>query len=152
MQESLAADSTVPEGGYGWVIVFASSILAWWAIGTPYSWGAIRAALVKETSFPPSTLSFVGSMAVACVAAFGLLNARIVQALGVRKTSLIGVLLLGIGQILSSFSTHNIGGLSVTIGTTVGLGMRYQEHSSRLSFALQFHRVADVSQSMLYGE
>jgi len=34
---SRLADSTVPEGGYGWVVVFACSVITFWFVGTSYS-------------------------------------------------------------------------------------------------------------------
>ena len=35
---SRLADSTVPEGGYGWVVIFACSVITFWFVGTTYSW------------------------------------------------------------------------------------------------------------------
>jgi hypothetical protein len=59
---SRLADSQVPDGGYGWVVIGACSVLAFWFIGTTYSWGVIQAALVAQKLSSPSTLSFVGSL------------------------------------------------------------------------------------------
>ena len=35
---SRLADSTVPEGGYGWVVIFGCSVITFWFVGTTYSW------------------------------------------------------------------------------------------------------------------
>jgi hypothetical protein len=35
---SRLADSTVPEGGYGWIVIFACSVITFWFVGTTYSW------------------------------------------------------------------------------------------------------------------
>jgi hypothetical protein len=34
---SRLADSAVPEGGYGWVVIFACSVVTFWFVGTTYS-------------------------------------------------------------------------------------------------------------------
>lgn len=119
---SLAADSGVPEGGYGWVVVCGCAVIAFWFVGTPYSWGVLQAALVRENSFPTSTISFVGSLTTCLIATLAVVNARLIQTLGVRLTGMLGVLLIGGGEILSGFVTHNVGGLFVTTGVVTGVG------------------------------
>jgi hypothetical protein len=121
---SRLADSQVPEGGYGWVVIGACSVLTFWFVGTSYSWGVIQAALVKEKLSSPSTLSFVGSLTAAFIAILALVNARVIRKIGARNTALIGVLCLGGGGILSGFSTKNVGGLFVTTGVIMGIGCR----------------------------
>ena len=119
---SQAADSTVPDGGYGWAVVFACSAITFWFIGTTYSWGIIQAALLEQKVSSPSTLSFVGSLTCACISALAIVNARVIRLLGARNTALLGVSLLALGEILSGFATHNIGGLFVTAGLVMGVG------------------------------
>lgn len=123
---SRLADSQVPDGGYGWVVIFACSTLTFWFVGTTYSWGVIQAALVAEKLSTPSTLSFVGSLTCSCISFLALVNARIVRAVGARTTALCGVLLLGAGEIFSGFSTKNLGGLFVTAGVIMGIGASLQ--------------------------
>lgn len=124
IQASRLADSTVPEGGYGWIVIIGCAILSWWAVGTSYCWGVIQNALVEEGLSSPAKLSFVGSMATALVAAFAIVNSRLTRLLGVRYTGLLGVSLMGLSEMLSGFVTHNIEGLFVTAGALMGLGMR----------------------------
>ncbi|MCJ1396541.1 hypothetical protein MMC18_009432 [Xylographa bjoerkii] len=119
---SQAADSTVPDGGYGWAVVFGCSALTFWFVGTTYSWGIIQAALISQKLSSPSTLSFVGSLTAACISALALVNARVIRLLGARNTALLGICFLALGEILSGFSTHNIGGLFVTAGVIMGVG------------------------------
>lgn len=121
---SLLADSQVPDGGYGWVVVFACSVLSFWFVGTTYSWGVIQAALVEQNLSNPATLSFVGSLTCACNSLFALLNARIIRWAGARKTALAGITLFGGGQILSGFTAHSVAGLFVTMGLIMGMGVR----------------------------
>jgi hypothetical protein len=122
--ESRLADSQVPDGGYGWVVIGACSVLTFWFVGTSYSWGVIQAALVKKNLSSPASLSFVGSLAAACISFFALINARIVRWIGGRYTAILGVLCLGLGEVLSGFCTDNVGGLFFTAGLVMGIGTR----------------------------
>lgn len=148
VRASLLADDAVPDGGYGWAIVFGCAVLSWWFVGTSYSWGVIQASLVQSNLSTPSTLSFVGSVTVASIAVLALVNARVIRAIGARRTGLLGVLLLGSGEVLSGFTTHNVGGLFVTAGAVTGLGTRHV-------FICLFPSISRVLiryQSLLYGK
>lgn len=125
MQASAIADSEFPDGGYGWVAVSACAVMTWWFVGTSYSWGVLQAALVKEGVSSSSTLAFVGSLAVACISFLGIINARLIRWLGAGVCAVSGVVLLGMGEILSGFAVKSIGGLFVTAGAIMGLGIRY---------------------------
>lgn len=122
--ESRLADSLVPDGGYGWVVILACSILTFWFVGTSYSWGVIQAALVEQKLSNPASLSFVGSLTAACISFFALINARIVRWIGARWTAVVGVLALGMGGVLSGFSTGSVGALFFTAGVVMGVGCR----------------------------
>ena len=124
VQSSLLADSTAPDGNYGWVVVFGCSVIAFWFVGTSYSWGIIQAALVKQHLSSTSTLSFVGSLAVSFNSTLAIINARVIRKVGARSMGLLGVALLGLGAILSGFLTHRLGGLFVTVGVIMGTGTR----------------------------
>ncbi|KAJ6461583.1 major facilitator superfamily domain-containing protein [Mycena vitilis] len=121
-QTQTLADSQIPDGGDGWIVLFGCAVLTWWFTGTSYCWGIIQAALVKEGVSSASTLAFVGSSTSACVSGLGLINARVIRHLGARNTALLGIFLVGLGEILSGFATLNIGALFVTSGAVVGIG------------------------------
>lgn len=125
LQASRVADSTVPDGGYGWVIIASGAVMFWWAGGTVYSWGVMQEALVREDVGSPAVLSFVGSLASALVSAMAVFNARLMRALGVKWTAVVGVSLLGGSDVLSGFAVKSLGGLFVTSGVVTGLGLRY---------------------------
>ncbi|CAG8893162.1 unnamed protein product [Penicillium egyptiacum] len=123
MQQSLLADSQVPDGGEAWVVISGCAVVTWWFIGTSYCWGILQAALVKEGVSTSSTLAFVGSLATACISFLGILNARIIRRLGTRRSALAGVFFLGLGEVLSGFSAMSIGGLFATAGIVMGVGI-----------------------------
>lgn len=121
---SQAADMTVPDGEYGWVIVGACAVVVWWAIGTTYSWGVLQEALVAQGLSSPAVLSFIGGLDAALISALAIVNSRLIRSLGVRTTCLCGVTLMGMSEILSGFAVKNLGALFFTSGVLMGLGVR----------------------------
>jgi MFS family permease len=122
MRVSLLADAEAPEGGYGWVIAAAGAAVTWWFVGLSYTWGVMQAALVSKKNYSASTLAFVGSLQVSCIAIFAIGNARIIQRVGARVTAMTGVFLLGLGSLLSGFAVNSIIGLFFTWGFISGVG------------------------------
>lgn len=118
------AIEAIPDGGYGWTVVFACSLLTFWFNGWTGSWGVLQAALLQSQlmKVSTSTISFVGSLSFALTAALGLFSVRIAQLISARYTALIGILLVSLGMLLASFTTGNLGGLFVTAGVLIGIG------------------------------
>jgi hypothetical protein len=124
VEASLIADSNVPEGGYGWVVIAGCAVLTWWYLGMSYSWGIMQTALVERGLSTAYTLSFIGSLCVTFNSILALAHARFIRLVGTRQAALIGVTCLGGGTVLSGFCTENIGGLFFTSGVLTGLGTR----------------------------
>ncbi|KAI0191673.1 major facilitator superfamily domain-containing protein [Xylaria flabelliformis] len=122
LEASRLADSDVPEGGYGWVVVASCAILSWWTVGTSYAWGVVQGALVEGGLSSPATLSFVGALGPTLLAAVATLNSRIMRMIGVRYTGMLGAFLIGLAQILAGFAVKSVPGLFVTEGVLLGLG------------------------------
>ncbi|KAJ5126708.1 hypothetical protein N7448_007487 [Penicillium atrosanguineum] len=116
MRESLIADSQVPDGGYGWVLIFACAVVTWWFVGASYTWGVMQAELVQKKGYSSSTLAFVGSLCPACISLLAVPNATVIRKIGARVTALLGIFLLGLGSILSGFAVDSIAGLFMTWG------------------------------------
>lgn len=116
--------TAIPDGGYGWVVVASCSLMTFWFNGLAGSWGVIQTALLSSSlqGTPTSTITFVGSLNLCCCVAFGLLAVRIITILGARYAGLIGMALIGLGEVAAGFTTSNIGGLFTLIGVMVGAG------------------------------
>ncbi|KAI1130594.1 major facilitator superfamily domain-containing protein [Nemania abortiva] len=114
----------IPDGGYGWVVVFACFVETFWVNAWSGSWGILQSALLQSTlrNVPPSTVSFVGSLGIALTVGLSLVCARLTSSVGARWTTLLGVLLYGAGNILSAFTVGNVGGLFVAAGVSYGVG------------------------------
>lgn len=128
VEASRIADATVPEGGYGWVVIAGCSTLTWWYLGMTYSWGVMQSALVERGLSSASTLSFIGSLCVTFNSIGALAWARFIRVVGTRQAALVGIICLGGGSILSGFCTENVGGLFFTSGVIMGLGTRYVQN------------------------
>ncbi|KAH7923170.1 MFS general substrate transporter [Leucogyrophana mollusca] len=112
----------VPDGGYGWVVVSACSLITSFFVGLTYSWGVMQAGLSKQKLAPDSTLAFIGSTTISFVAFGAVVNTHVIRFMGTRNAALLGCFLLGFGQILSGWSARSVGGLFVTNGIIMGFG------------------------------
>jgi hypothetical protein len=125
VEASRIADSDVPEGGYGWVVICGCAVLTWWYLGMSYSWGIMQTALVGRGLSTAYNLSFIGSLCVTFCSILALVNARFIRLVGTRYAALIAVTCLGGGAVLSGFCTESIGDLFFTSGVLMGLGTRF---------------------------
>lgn len=131
IEASRIADSTVPEGGYGWVVIAGCATLTWWYLGMSYSWGIMQSALVERGLSSASTLSWIGSLCVTFNSIGALVWAKFIRIVSMRQAALVGIICLGGGSILSGFCTQNVGGLFFTSGVIMGLGTRYVQNLFR---------------------
>ncbi|KAI1181215.1 MFS general substrate transporter [Nemania sp. FL0916] len=148
---SVTEDSEVPEGGYGWAVVAGCATLTFWFGGTTYSWGVMQVALVNQGLADASTLAFVGSTTIASIAAFAVINARIVRVLGARRTALLGVFLMGVGETAASFSTNSIGSLFGTESILMGAGVSLCFMVSSVTPAQYFKKRRGLANGAVYA-
>lgn len=151
MHASLLADSEVPDGGYGWVVVFSGAVIFWWFMGSVYTWGVMQAALVEQKNYQPATLSFVGSMVPALGATLAIPNATLIRKVGARVTGLSGVFLLGLGSILAGFAVDSLPGLFMTWGLVCGLGASLCFMTTSIIPAQYFKAKRGVANGVVYA-
>ncbi|SPO03549.1 related to protein MCH2 (monocarboxylate permease homolog) [Cephalotrichum gorgonifer] len=114
LDASRLADSTVPDGGHGWVVVAGCAVVVWWAIGTTYSWGVMQEALVAGGLSTPAVLSFIGGLDAALISALAVANSKFIRSVGTRRAGMLGVALMG-GQRGAERSEQNICFMIVTV-------------------------------------
>ncbi len=119
-----SAVEAIPDGGYGWTVVFACSVVTFMINGWSGSWGILQTALVQDYPNQESTtsLSFVGSLGIALCVSLGLASVRLSQLIGARYSMLLGVLVMSFGIMCGGFTVNNLGGLFVAPGIVYGLG------------------------------
>ncbi|KAI0198672.1 putative monocarboxylate transporter [Astrocystis sublimbata] len=124
------------------------------AVGPPAAAAAAAitpAAADNQGLAGASTLSFVGSTTIAAIAAFALVNARLVRFLGARTTALLGVFLMGIGETTASFCTHSIGGLFGTESILMGIGVSLCFMVSSVTPAQYFKKKRGLANGIVYA-
>ena len=77
---------------------------------------------------------------ISCLA---IVNSNIIKRFGSKTVLMLGVGILGLGEILSGWTVHNIGGLFVTLGLVMGLGTSLifmaSRFGPRLRVRLEWH-------------
>lgn len=117
------ATSQIPDGGReAWIMVLASAVFTFWLNGIGNSWGVMQTALLKQGLTSTSTLSFVGSLGITCAVALALISVRFMRLVGAKWAGLIGIVMLGMGELFSGFTTSNVAGLFGTTGILFGTG------------------------------
>lgn len=93
----------IPDGGFGWVVVFSSLMVSLISDGVSFSFGLIYTELLtyfQDSS--PSKTAWVGSLFLAVPLLCGPIMSNLVDKYGCRKMTVVGGLLSGIGFVLAS--------------------------------------------------
>ncbi|KAJ9125077.1 hypothetical protein QFC22_000030 [Naganishia vaughanmartiniae] len=109
------------DGGFGWAIVASTFVITFHFLGFLYSWGVIQADLLGKGLASSQLLSVVGGLQAFWNAAGCIPAAWLIQKIGVRKTTLSGVVLNSLAVLLASFSTESLGGLIFLQGIIAGI-------------------------------
>lgn len=110
-----------PDGGYGWVIVFASFMCNMVVDGTAYSFGILLPELVKEYGATKSKTALVGSLLPGTTMLVGPLVSIFVNKYGCRTATIVGSVIAGIAMGLSTLCS-NIDLLLWVYGILGGIG------------------------------
>ncbi|WPH00321.1 putative monocarboxylate transporter [Acrodontium crateriforme] len=151
-EQSRVADAAVPEGGFAaWSSLAACSVICFWFVGTTYSWGVIQGDLVAKGVSSASTLSFVGSLTIACNAFLAIISAKVLRSIGSRNTALLGILFLASGEIFSSWSVENVGGLFALTGVVEGVGVSLSFMACGTVPAQYFNRKRGLANGIVFA-
>ncbi|KAH7327933.1 major facilitator superfamily transporter [Stachybotrys elegans] len=151
LQAPPPGESPVPDGGYGWVVVAGCTVVAWWQIGTPYSWGIIQGALAEEGISSPVILSFVGSLAASLISALAIVNSVAMRRFGSRKMGMLSMTLMALSEFVSSFTFKNVGGLFATSGVMMGLGVSLGFSVVSVASSQYFNRRRGLANGIIFA-
>lgn len=109
----------------GWPVVAAGSAIFFVYLGLVYSYGIVQLHLSEARLANISTLAFIGSVGAAMSPLLAMVAARVIHRVGYRATSMIGSILLGLGEFTAGWSTRSVPAMFVTQGFIFGLGSAF---------------------------
>ena len=113
-----------PDGGWGWLVVFACFCATFTLDGIGYSFGMFMKPLKREMVENNMAISSIGSIQIAVYLFSGPLVARLVAKFGVRIVAITGSLLAGVGLLAASLST-SLPLLMLSYSGVSGLGLGF---------------------------
>ncbi|GIY90396.1 monocarboxylate transporter 12 [Caerostris darwini] len=125
-EEEAAAMPTPPDGGWGWVVVFASFMIHVVADGVTYTFGIFYYEFLKYYGESKGTTAWVASIMVGTTYCIGPIASGLTNRYGCRAVTIAGSILAAAGLMLSTLAP-NVLTLFFTIGilTGAGLGLMY---------------------------
>lgn len=103
LQEEEEVLPAPPDGGYGWVIVFASFMCNMVVDGIAYSFGILLPELIKEYGSTKSKTALVGSLLPGTTMLVGPLVSVVVNKFGCRTATILGSIIASAAMVLSTF-------------------------------------------------
>ncbi|OQR76775.1 hypothetical protein BIW11_00540 [Tropilaelaps mercedesae] len=133
--------TTAPDGGYGWVIVFASFLCFVVVDGTIFSMGRFLDEFERHFNASKSTTAWVASIMSGWYLLVGPVAAGLSNAVGCRTVAVLGSVLAATGLALSP-NVQSIHQLYLTAGcmTGIGFGFIYLPAACTISFYFEKKR------------
>lgn len=113
---------SIPDGGWGWMVVFGSFMIHVIADGITYSLGIFYSEWVQYFRSSKGTTAWVGSLVPATTYLVGPLAGALTSVYGCRKVSVVGSIITAVGFIISIFAT-DVYYLYFSFGILGGLGI-----------------------------
>ncbi|XP_070501956.1 monocarboxylate transporter 14-like [Chironomus tepperi] len=142
-EESVSSTSTIrdkkkiPDGGYGWVIVFASLMVSLIADGISFSFGLLYSELLDYFEEGTTKTAWIGSLFMSVPLISGPIMSNLVDKYGCQKMTMIGGILGCAGFVLSAFS-NSVEMLYITFGVIAGVGLGVIYVTAVVSIAFWF--------------
>ncbi|XP_065074519.1 uncharacterized protein chk isoform X2 [Ochlerotatus camptorhynchus] len=112
----------IPDGGYGWVVVFSSLMVSLIMDGVSFSFGLIYTELLAYFGESKSKTAWIGSLFIAVPLLVGPIMSSLVDRYGCRKMTMIGGTIATIGFAISSYC-QSVEQLFFSFGILSGLGL-----------------------------
>lgn len=133
---------TIPDGGYGWMIVFASLAIQLIIDGIAFSFGLIFTELLNYFEESKTKTAWIGALFLAVPLMSGPVLSNLVDKYGCRVMTVIGGLIGGIGFVLASIST-SVEMLYITFGLIAGFGIGIGYVTAIVSIAFWFDKKSE---------
>lgn len=132
-----SAKKKIPDGGYGWIVVFASLMVSLVADGVSFSFGLLYTELLDHFKEGTTKTAWVGSLFMAVPLLAGPIMSNLVDKYGCQKMTMIGGVLGCTGFVLSAMS-DSVEVLFFTFGIVSGLGLGVIYVTAVVSIAFWF--------------
>ena len=129
----------IPDGGFGWVVVFASLCVSLIQDGCSFSFGLIYVELLDYFQESKAKTAWIGSLFMAVPLLVGPIMSNLVDRYGCRKMTMLGGFLSCLGFVLASISP-SIEILYITFGIIAGLGLGLGYVTAVVSIAFWFDK------------
>ena len=111
-----------PDGGYGWVIVFASFMCNMIVDGIAYTFGVFIGEFVQYYGEGKGKVAWVGSLLSGMYLLVGPIVSALTNRYGCRIVCMIGSVIATVAFILSAFCSNSVSNLMFTYGVLGGIG------------------------------
>lgn len=129
----------IPDGGWGWVVVFSSLIISMIADGISFSFGLLYIEFLHQFGASKSVTAWIGSLFMAVPLLTGPVMSALVDRYGCRMMTIVGGVVSGVGFILSSYA-NSIVVMYLTFGVIAGLGLGLCYVTAVVSIAYWFDK------------
>ncbi|XP_060522191.1 monocarboxylate transporter 14-like [Cylas formicarius] len=129
----------IPDGGWGWVVVFASLLISMIADGISFSIGHLHVKFLEEFEASNSVTSWIGSLFIAVPLLTGPIMSVLVDRYGCRPMTIVGGIISAVGFCISS-KAESIGVMYLTFGVLAGLGLGLIYVTAVVSIAFWFDK------------
>ncbi|KAH8299817.1 hypothetical protein KR044_006423, partial [Drosophila immigrans] len=129
----------MPDGGYGWVVVFASLMVSLIWDGLSFSFGLINTQLLDYFKESPSKTAWISSLFFSVPLLMGPIWSNLVDKYGCRKMTILGGVISAFGFAISSVC-NSIEMLMITFGIISGLGLGIGYVTAVVSIAFWFDK------------
>ncbi|XP_060802973.1 monocarboxylate transporter 14-like [Amyelois transitella] len=129
----------IPDGGWGWVVVAASFLIATVADGLAFSYGLMHDKFVDHFGQSEAKTSVIGSLFISVPLIAGPIMSALVDRYGCRNMTILGGVASTIGFVAASLS-NSVEVLYVTYGLMAGIGMGLLYVTAVVSIAYWFEK------------
>ncbi|KAL5019054.1 hypothetical protein ScPMuIL_004776 [Solemya velum] len=130
-------DVAVPDGGWGWFIVFSAFTSNVITDGCSYSFGVLFTYLLDYFGESRSKTAWIGSAFASVPLLSGPIVSKVAKSIGYRKATILGGVITAAGFLLSSFA-NSVEMLWFTYGIIAGFGVSFPYFTSTVTVALYF--------------
>ncbi|XP_063242740.1 monocarboxylate transporter 7-like [Bacillus rossius redtenbacheri] len=126
-----------PDGGYGWVVVFAYFLIVGPSATTPMVFGLVYRDVFAELNLSPTEISVLLNINAAVGFGFALFNGPLIRRFGYRKMAVLGTTLNAGGLVFTSAAVSLVQ-IVVAYGIIASLGMGMMLQASQVAINSYF--------------